>query len=302
MTDAASSGEPVRSMTGASTFVVESAEGRIEAEARSVNHRFFKTTLRTQGPLPNAGALVEDALKQVVQRGHVSVHLRFRPAPATDASGWIDDAAFAEAAAHLAKLAETHGLGAVHPRDVLRVPGVLVESRASQDEDALTGAVKEAAAGVAQALQTAREREGALMVAEIEELLEHISLALGGIVERAGEIPAAYQQRLQKRLDDLLQGSGVEPDPAHIARECAVLAEKSDVREEIARVQAHVQHAREIVRAGGAVGRRLDFLVQELHREANTIGSKTNDLDLSRTVLDLRAAIERLREQVQNLE
>lgn len=302
MSDATSSGEPVRSMTGAGTFVVESSEGRIEAEARSVNHRFFKTTLRTQGPLPSAGTLVEDALKKVVRRGHVSVHLRFRPAPATDASGWIDDAAFAEAATHLANLATEHGLGAVHPRDVLRVPGVLVEGRTGQDEDALSALVKDAVAGVAQALQTAREREGALMVAEVEDLLERISSALAGIVERAGEVPAAYQQRLQKRLDDLLQGSGVEPDPAHIARECAVLAEKSDVREEIARVEAHVQHAREIVRAGGAVGRRLDFLVQELHREANTIGSKTNDLDLSRTVLDLRAAIERLREQVQNLE
>lgn len=289
-------------MTGAGTFVVEAASGRIEAEARSVNHRFFKTTLRTHGPLPSAGQLVEDALKRVVRRGHVSVHLRYRPASSTDTSGWIDDAAFAEAAKHLADLAEQHGLGAVHPRDVLRVPGVLVEGRAGKDEDALTAALKEAVAGVAAALQTAREREGELMAEEVDDLLGRISLALASIVERAGEVPAAYQQRLQKRLEELLKGSGVEPDPAHMARECAILAEKSDVREEIARVEAHVLHARELLHAGGPVGRRLDFLVQELHREANTIGSKTNDLDLSRTVLDLRAAIERLREQVQNLE
>ncbi|MDJ0522763.1 MAG: YicC/YloC family endoribonuclease [Planctomycetota bacterium] len=302
MADAAPNGDPVRSMTGASTFVVESEQGRIEAEARSVNHRFFKSTLRAQGPLPSAATVVEDALKKVVQRGHVTVHLRYRPAPATDASGWVDDDAFAQAAEHLTKLAARHGLGAVHPRDVLRVPGVMIEGRSNQDDDALMVAVQEAAAGVADALQTAREREGALMAAEVEDLLERIALALADIAGRAGEVPAAYRQRLQKRLEDLLQGSGVEPDPAQMARECAVLAEKSDVREEIARVEAHVQHARELLRAGGPVGRRLDFLVQELHREANTIASKTNDLDLSRTVLDLRAAIERLREQVQNLE
>jgi uncharacterized protein (TIGR00255 family) len=289
-------------MTGAGTFVLESAVGRIEAEARSVNHRFLKTSLRTQGPLPSAGPLVEDALKKVVRRGHVSVHLRFRPATSADAAAWIDDDAFAQAAQHLAELSARHGLGAVHPRDVLRVPGVLLEGRSGADDDALKAALQETATGVAAALQTAREREGALLAQEVESLLDSIAHSLTSIEERAGEVPAAYQKRLVSRLDELLSGSGVEPDPAHVARECATMAEKSDVREEIARVLAHLQHARELLASGGPVGRKLDFLVQELHREANTIGSKTNDLDLSRTVLELRAAIERLREQVQNLE
>ena len=302
MGDASTSAEPVRSMTGAGTFVLEAPVGRIEAEARSVNHRFLKTTLRALGPLPSAGQLVEDALKKVVQRGHVTVHLRFQPAPGAGTAAWVDDAAFAQAARHLKELAASNDLGAVHTRDVLRVPGVLLEGRASQDEDAVTAAVGQAVAGVAAALQTAREREGALMTREVEDLLDRIALALSSIVERAGEVPAAYRQKLHKRLKELLEGSGVQPDPAHVARECAVMAEKSDVREEIARVQAHVQHAREVLAAGGPVGRRLDFLMQELHREANTIASKTNDLDMSRTVLDLRAAVERLREQVQNLE
>jgi len=302
MGDASTPTEPVRSMTGAGTFVLEAEVGRIEAEARSVNHRFLKTTVRTQGPLPSASQLVEDALKKVVRRGHVTVHLRYRPAPAASASAWIDDAAFAQAAQHLSALAAQSGLGSVQPGDVLRVPGVLVEGRASQEEDALTQAVGEAVAGAANALQSAREREGALLTREVLDLLDQIAGAVAGIVARAGEVPLAWREKLQRRLQDLLAGSGVEPDPAHLARECALYAEKSDVREEIARLQAHVVHAREVLAAGGPVGRRLDFLVQELHREANTIGSKTSDLDLSRTVLDLRTAIERLREQVQNLE
>ncbi len=298
----AMSSEPVRSMTGAGTFVSESDLGRIEAEARSVNHRFFKASVRTHGPLTGASQVVEDALKKVVQRGHVNVFLRFRPASSDDASARIDAGAFAQVAAQLRLLATEHELGPVQTRDVLRVPGVLGEDRSRGDEKALAAALKQAADGVADALQTAREREGALMAQEVDELLASISASMASIEDRAGEVPAAYQERLRKRLDDLLRSSGVEPDPAQIARECAVLAEKSDVREEIARVAAHVQHAREMLAAGGPVGRRLDFLVQELHREANTIGSKTNDLDLSRAVFDLRAAVERLREQVQNLE
>ncbi len=291
---------PVCSMTGAGTFVLDTPQGRFEAEARSVNHRFFKATVRAQGPLTGAGAVVETHLKRVVQRGHVTVHLRLRPT-ATDVTARIDDEAFAQAAQRLTALAAAHDLGPVAPSDVLRIPGVLGEDRGACDEEARAAALDKVAAGLTATLQVAREREGALLAREIISLLDAIALAMVDIEGHAGQVPAAYQARLHKRLDALLQGSGVTPDPAQIARECAVLAEKSDVREEIARVAAHVQHAREVLEAGGPVGRRLDFLVQELHREANTIGSKANDLDLSRTVLDLKAAIERLREQVQNL-
>lgn len=294
--------EPVRSMTGAGTFAVETALGRIEAEARSVNHRFLKTSVRAHGPLPPAAALAEDIAKKHLRRGHVTIHVRLRPAASDASTARIDDTAFAAAVAKLRALASEHGIGEVRARDVLAVPGVLGESRSETDEAALAAALGEAIEGVVAALQASREREGALMAAEVGELLDRIAEAGRRLAARAGEIPAAFQARLQKRLEDLLKGSGVEPDPAQLAREVAALAERSDVREEIARLEAHVTHARELLAAGGAVGRRLDFLVQELHREANTVGSKANDLDLARVVLDLRAAVERLREQVQNLE
>ena len=294
--------EPVRSMTGAGTFAVETPLGRIEAEARSVNHRFLKTSVRAQGPLPQAAALAEDIVKKHLARGHVTIHLRLRPTAREDADVRIDDAAFAAAAARLRALAEAHDLKKVRVQDVLAVPGVIGDTRSDEDDAALATALASALDGVTRALQTSREREGALLAAEVGALLDAIATAGATLGERAGEIPAAYHARLKKRLETLLDGSGVEPDPAQLARECATLAERSDVREEIARLEAHVTHARELLAAGGVVGRRLDFLVQELHREANTVGSKANDLELSRVVLDLRAAIERLREQVQNLE
>lgn len=292
---------PVRSMTGSGTFALDTPLGHFEAEARSVNNRFLKTTVRTHGPLSGVTSTVEEALRKALQRGHVTVHVRFRPA-ASAAEAAIDADAFAAAAAHLKGLAGQHGLKEVSTLDVLRVPGVLSDARATVDQGALGEALQALIAGLVDELQKAREREGDLMRAEVEGLLDQIAASTASIAEHAGDVPAAYHARLTKRLEDLLQGSGVSPDPAQLARECAILAEKSDVREEIARLEAHVEHARGLLRDGGAVGRRLDFLVQELHREANTTASKTGDLELSRTVLDLKAGVERLREQVANLE
>ena len=292
---------PVRSMTGSGTFALDTALGRFEAEARSVNNRFLKSTVRAHGPISGVTPIVEEVLRAKLQRGHVTVHMRFRPSAASAESS-IDSEAFEAAAAHLRALAKAHDLKKVSVQDVLRVPGVVGDARAALDEDALSTALRETADGVVDALVAAREREGALMKAEVLALLDTIESCTATIAERAGDVPAAYQERLKKRLEDLLQGTGVAPDPAQLARECAILAEKSDVREEIARLDAHVTHARALLEEGGALGRQLDFLVQELHREANTTASKTGDLELSRTVLELKAGVERLREQVQNLE
>jgi uncharacterized protein (TIGR00255 family) len=288
-------------MTGSGTFALDTPLGHFEAEARSVNNRFLKSTVRTHGPISGVTPIAEAVLRKTLTRGHVTVHVRFRPS-ASVAESAIDDEAFAAAAEHLKGLAQEHGLQQVSTLDVLRVPGVLSDPRASEDKDALGAAVREVVDGVVAELQQAREREGALMKAEVEDLLDRIETSTRSIAEHAGDVPAAYHARLKKRLEDLLKGSGVAPDPAQLARECAILAEKSDVREEIARLEAHIEHARALLREGGAVGRRLDFLVQELHREANTTASKTGDLELSRTVLDLKAGVERLREQVANLE
>lgn len=289
-------------MTGSGTHAVETAAGRIEAEARSVNHRFFKSTVRTHGPLPSVNEVVEEMLRKEIRRGHVSVHLRLRPGARGNPAASVDEEAFSAAANRLTQLSARHGLADVRARDVLAVPGVLVDARTEADEDALRESVREALAGAVAQLQASREREGAHLAAEVEDLLDRIALAVAALSQRADEVPGAYLARLQKRLSELLDGTGVEPDAAQLARECALLADRSDVREEIARLEAHVAHARALLHGGGALGRRLDFLAQELHREANTVASKTGDLSLSQTVLDLRAGVERLREQVQNLE
>lgn len=291
----------VRSMTGSGAFVIETEVGRVEVEARSVNHRFLKSTARGFGPLPQLDARVDACVKQFAKRGHVSVHVRFQPATAGGA-GRIDEQAFGETALHLKRLAVDNELPAPTIADVLATPGILSDVRAELDTEQVEGAVDAGLEGALAALVSAREREGALMRTELDRLLEAVSQNVTQIEARAAEVPASAQERLKARLDELLEGSGAAVDPAQLARECAMLADRADVREEIARLQAHVQHAGEMLAKGGPVGRRLDFLVQEMHRETNTIGSKANDLALTRFVMDLKSDVERMREQVQNLE
>jgi len=290
-------------MTGAGTFVHEHALGRFESEARSVNHRFLKTTWRAQGPLPDLALEVEERVRARLARGHVTLTLRFTPKQDARGAAALDAQAFLAVAAELQGLARAAGLAAVTAADVLHVPGVLVSAaRAEPDGAGVGAAALETVDGALAALEAARTREGQALTRELLTLLACVERAGGELAARAAEVPQAWQQRLRSRLDELLKGTGVALDPAALAREVAAMAERSDVREELTRLSAHVEHAREILAQGGSVGRPLDFLVQELSREANTVGSKANDLALTRTVIALKTDVERLREQVQNLE
>jgi uncharacterized protein (TIGR00255 family) len=292
----------IRSMTGAGTAVVDDAAlGRFEAEARSVNHRFLKTTTRAFGPLPPLEAAVEELVRARAQRGHVTITVRFVPsAPA--AAARIDEVAFGTAVERLNVLAARHGLAAPTLQEVLSVPGVVGDARAPEEVERVAERAVRTVDGALGALQAAREREGALLAAELRALLDQIAAFAAEAHARAKDAPSSARTRLEARLKELLAGSGVELDPVQVTREVALLADRGDVREEIARLEAHVAHARHLLDEGGAVGRRLDFLVQELHREANTVTSKSGDLSLTRAAVEIKTHVERLREQVQNLE
>jgi uncharacterized protein (TIGR00255 family) len=293
--------DPVRSMTGAGTAASDApAVGRVEAEARSVNHRFLKTTVRAFGPLPALEGVVEDLVRSRMERGHVSVSLRF--VPAASGVSRIDERGFQAAASRLRSLATEAGLPEPTVAEVLAVPGVLADPRGGDESEQVLAVARTAADRALQALQGSREREGEHLRREMLRLLDAIGTAAEGVERRAAEVPEAAKTRLEARLRELLRGNGVPVDPATLARECAVLADRSDIREELARLAAHVEHARTLLANGGALGRRLDFLVQEMHREANTIGSKSSDLAITRAVMDVKTHVERLREQAQNVE
>ena len=292
---------PLRSMTGAGSHVLQTETGRIEVEARSVNNRFLKTSVRALGPLPRVDTLVERVVRRHVARGHVSVHVRARMEHG-DPTARIDEEAFQAGARRLAQLAETAGLPAPTTREVLQLPGVIQDERESIEEEAVLRVVEQAVEGAMKELVASREREGQRLADELNRLLEGVAASTEQIAARASEVPAAYRAKLESRLAELLEPTGVKPDPEQIARACAAIADRADVREEVARLEAHVAHARDLIANTRPAGKALDFLIQEFNREGTTIGSKANDLELGRIALALRGDVERLREQVQNVE
>ena len=298
-------GQAPPSMTGSGNGVVDTPAGRVEAEVRSVNHRFLKTSVHVGGVLAALEPLVEEKVRARVERGHVTVSLRFtRSSQAAAAAFQIDDGVAQEAARRLLRLAQDCGLGAgaVTLNDLLAVPGVLVAEGHDGPPPGLEQAATKALDTALDAFVAARRKEGRHLAGACREILARVAAVRTKLLARAPDLPKAYRDRLAARIATLLEGSGIAPDPAQLAREVAGFAERCDVAEELVRLDAHLHHLDELFARDGAVGRKLDFLVQELHRETNTLGSKSPDAEMTALVVELKADVERLREQVQNFE
>jgi uncharacterized protein (TIGR00255 family) len=292
----------MRSMTGFGRGVAERGDLRATVDIRSVNHRFFD--LKIRGP---ASAAAEDAIARVVRaagidRGAlaVSVHLA-RPAAAVH----LDRQAARATHAMLAALAAELGTAPPDLALVLAQPGVVRAERtdSGDDTEAAVEAIVAAATAAAARLVTMRATEGAALSADLTALLGALGAARGRIAEHASALPAQLQRRLAERVARLLADSAAGVDPDRLAHEVAVLADRADVSEELVRLASHLDQAAALVTEPTApVGRRLDFLVQEIGRELNTIGSKSAAAEITALVVDAKATLEKVREQVQNVE
>ena len=292
------------SMTGAGTASVDTPSGRVDAEVRSVNHRFLKVSAHVSGALGALESDVEDRVRAQVERGHVTVSLRFTRSSSAAAAAFRVDTALAKAAAdRLRDLADAAGVDReISLRDVLLVPGVVGDATATAAPPDVEVAASKALDAALASHRSSRAREGRHLADECRAILARVGANAVTMRARAPELPRLYRDRLAARITALLAGSGVEPDPALLAREVATFADRCDVAEELARLDAHLAHAASLLATDGAVGRKLDFLVQEFHREVNTLGSKSPDPEMTAVVLDVKADVERLREQVQNFE
>lgn len=292
----------IRSMTGFGAAEGPIGGARVSVELRSVNHRFFNPSLKLPSALSKWEGDVREALRQRVARGHLTLFARL--VREETALGGVDEARFAAYAADLKRLQEAHGLGGtVDVATVLRMPDVL---RVVQDDEALeSGTVAEllAVVGAAvDALEAMRRAEGARLAAVIAERLALVEAAVGRIAARAPERTEAHRTRLRENVERL--AGGVAVDPQRLAQELAILADRLDVGEELDRFASHIAACRETLSATGAepVGKRLGFLLQEMLREANTTGSKANDAPMLQDVVAIKEELERIREQVENLE
>lgn len=292
----------LRSMTGFGTAEGPVGGARVSVELRSVNHRFFNPSLKLPSALSRFEGEVREALRQRIARGHVTVSARI--VREQEASTTIDEARFAAAAAELKALQERYGLGgAVDVSTVLRMPDVLQITREDVSFETATAeellAVLEAAAA---ALQEMRAAEGARLAQVIGERLTLVEEAVSRIAARAPERIVAQRDRLRENVEKL--AAGVAVDPQRLAQEIALLADRLDVGEELDRFASHIAAFREAMasKTGEGVGKRLGFLLQEMLREANTTGSKANDAPMLQDVVAIKEELERIREQVENVE
>ncbi|MDX2183918.1 MAG: YicC/YloC family endoribonuclease [Gemmatimonadaceae bacterium] len=284
-----------------------SAEGpvggtTVGVELRTVNHRFFNPNLKLPGRFARFEADVREALRKRVARGHIACTVRIvRDGESMPVR--IDAERFGAFVAQLRELQRAHGLvGDVDVATVARMPGLIVDAGA-EDEDA--GTVEEMLAVVEAAitaLNEMRAQEGARLATVLHERLGLMETAMARVAARAPERLVAQRDRLRASVQELAGGVAVSED--RLAQEIAVLADRLDVHEELDRFRSHLTAFRDALNdtSGEAVGKRLGFLVQELLREANTTGSKANDAAIAREVITVKEELERVREQVENLE
>jgi uncharacterized protein (TIGR00255 family) len=299
---------PVYSMTGFARV-----SGRVSdllswnLSLKSVNHRFLDLHLRMPAGAESLEMRLRRLLKEKVLRGHLEVTLNvergLRPSAHFDRDllqGYI--AAFRAAAAE-SDLKQQPDLNAI-----FRLPGVLTgETRFSDQEvQALEEDVAAQIDPLVQALNRMRAQEGSALAAELGATMERLDLAVSQVAHMRQEVQKAYFERLSQRIATLLNGNGAI-DRDRIMQEAAILAERSDVEEEVTRLRTHIQHFHSLLKAGGEMGKKLDFLLQEMNREANTLLSKTggvsgNGSRITDLGLGMKSEIEKAREQVQNLE
>lgn len=289
----------IRSMTGFGSAAGPVGTARVSVELRTVNHRFFNPSLKLPAELSRWEGEVREALRRAIARGHVTLVARIERE--TTAGAVVNETRFAEALELLRRLQHDHRLEEVTLATVLRMPDVVTSERAAEvggSAEELVAIVREALA----ALTTMREAEGKRLAAVLDERIAVVERAIDRIAARAPERVVAERERLLAAVTELTGSTTI--DEQRVAQEVALLADRLDVAEEIDRFRAHISAFRDTLRRMDAepVGKRLTFLLQEMVREANTTGSKSRDVAMTHDVVAVKEELERIAEQVENLE
>lgn len=274
--------------------------GRLTVEVRSVNHRYGELVIRSPRPLAPLDERVRAAVKEYIQRGRTEIYCNLE-LEAGQQRPVIDRELALAYARGLRELSELLGTDdRLRLRDVIALPEVIRLSDVAVDAEQFWPGMREALEQALGALVAMREREGSALRQELAGRIARLDELVEAVADRSGSLVEAYRQRLQSRLTQL--AVAVPIDEQRLAMEVAVFADRSNIDEELVRARSHLGQFRACLEADEPVGRRLDFLSQELHREVNTIASKGADVETSQLVLALKAEIEKVREQVQNIE
>jgi uncharacterized protein (TIGR00255 family) len=292
----------MKSMTGFGRGAFSSEAFGVTVEIKTVNNRYLDVHLRLGQELSAIEMNVRKRIGARLSRGRVDLNINFDRAGA--ATYEVNRPLIAGYVQALREIKEELGLaGEIDVNSLARVPGALTAARDSFDEGNMAG-VESALDQALDSLEQMRQSEGAALATEMRVRVAKIEAEVPIIEAAAAGLADAYRQRLQKRVTELIaRGSqAVELDAGRLAQEVAYLADRSDISEELARLRSHLEQFRSSIEADGEVGKRLDFLLQELNREANTVLSKSTEIGIKDSALAIKAEVEKLREQVQNVE
>jgi uncharacterized protein (TIGR00255 family) len=290
----------MQSMTGYGSGRSALGEGHVVLDLRTVNHRFLDVRVRLPSRIQGRTPTVERVIRARLERGRVDVTARFEgqtlPQPTLD----LDRARAVYG--ELAALRDALNPDEPLPLALLSsVPDLFVSNR-SIDEEALDRALEQAAEAACNAVMAMRDKEGDALTTEIASRLSELGASVGALRVAVPAMVESRRARLRDRLDALLAGADAELEPARLEQEIAILADRSDVAEELVRLDSHRDQMLELIENSSApVGKRIDFLLQEMAREANTIGSKVQDGAMTTHVIALKACVEQMREQAQNV-
>lgn len=290
----------LRSMTGFGAASLREESFEIGVEVRSVNHRHLQVKARLPAELSVLESELENRVRARVERGTLTISVRLTETGTRPVV--IDRALAARYKSEIEALAKDLNMPAGISMDtLLDLPGVVGSTEDTGVREREAALLWKALNAALDALIRMREAEGVALVADLERNTTAIAELSAQVATRMPEVVREHHRKLCERASELL-APGARIQPADLPRELALLAERMDVGEELSRLSSHLQQWAKLLRQGGAVGRQLDFLVQELLRETNTIGSKCNDAGVAHAVVAMKTHIERLREQVQNLE
>ena len=291
----------IKSMTGFGRCEAVTDECKISVEIKAVNHRYLDLSIKMPKKFNYFEAAMRTLLKDYIQRGKVDVFITYEDYTEDQVSLKYNSTLAAEYMKNFEKMAEQFGLeDDVTVSMLSRCPEVLTMEQVPEDEEHMWAMLQEVLKGAAENFVETRLREGENLKNDLIGKLDHMLSMVDFIEERSPKILEEYRQRLGEKVRELLQNSTI--DESRILTEVTVFADKICVDEETVRLRSHIEGMKKELLAGGSVGRKLDFIAQEMNRESNTILSKSNDLEISDQGILLKTEIEKVREQIQNIE
>ena len=292
----------MRSMTGFGRATAAGDDFSITVELKTVNNRFLDVNLRLSSEIQSLETAIKRTIGNRLSRGRVDVNLQYERS--NEVSYEINRPMITGYLAAMRSMKDEFDLAGEPDLNVIaRLPNVVIPSKAEAGPE-FFAAIETVLNDALDDLEKMRESEGAALADELNSRLTGIESRLPAIEEESAKVAAEYHDRLLKRMNDMLAktASQIDIDQGRLAQEVAYLADRADISEEITRLRTHIDHFRSIMSEDKDVGKRLDFLTQELNREANTITSKTNNMAVKENALAIKSEIEKIREQVQNVE